>query len=341
MLQARFAAALLFAAATLPGFAQAEVVTLKVHHFLPATAPAQARFIQPWCDRIEKESGNRLKCQIYPSMQLGGTPTQLYDQVKDGVADVVWAVPSYTAGRFPLIEAFELPFMSRDAAATSKAVWDYVQQYDREEFADVHPLAFHVHGGGVFHMVRQPITKRADLRGLKVRAPTRQTTRLIALLGGTPVGMPASQVPEALSKGVIDGALVPYEVVPAIKANELAKFHSEPDASQPSIYTTVFIFAMNKARYDSLPADLRKVIDANSGREFSAQVARAFGEADIVGRNLIAPERINVIPAAEIEAWKKAARPVLDGWVKEVSRKGVDGKAMLERARALIARHSQ
>lgn len=341
MLQARFTAALLCAATALPGLALAEAITLKVHHFLPATAPAQASFIQPWCEKIRKESKDRLRCQIYPSMQLGGTPTQLYDQARDGVADVVWAVPSYTAGRFPLIEAFELPFMSRDAAATSKAVWDYVQQYDREEFADVHPLAFHVHGGGVFHMVGKPVTKRADLRGLKVRAPTRQTTRLIAVLGGTPVGMPASQVPEALSKGVIDGALVPYEVVPAIKADELAKYHSEPDPSQPSIYTTVFIFAMNKARYDSLPADLKKVIDANSGREFSAQVARAFGEADVVGKKLIAPERINVIPAAEIEKWKQAARPVLDGWVKEVSRKGVDGKAMLEHARALIAGHSK
>lgn len=341
MLLARLAAALLFATAALPGFAQNGEVTLKVHHFLPATAPAHTRFILPWCDKIARESKNRLKCQIFPAMQLGGTPAQLYDQVMDGVADVVWTVPSYSPGRFPLIEAFELPFMSRDAAATSKALWEYVQQYDRDEFANVKPLALHVHGPGVFHMVRKPIVKRSDLRGLKVRAPTRQTNKLIAMLGGTPVGMPASQVPEALSKGVIDGALVPYEVVPAIKADELAKFHSETDPSQPSIYTTAFIFAMNRAKYDSLPADLKKVIDANSGMEFSGTVARAFGEADLVGRKLITPDRINVIAASEIEVWKKAAQPVIEGWVREVTSKGADGEAMLGHARALIARHSQ
>jgi TRAP-type C4-dicarboxylate transport system substrate-binding protein len=341
MLLQRIAASAVLLAAAGFGPTHAEEVILKVHHFLPATAPAHTRFMQPWCERIAKQSKDRLKCQIYPAMQLGGTPAQLYDQVKDGVADVVWTIPSYSAGRFPLIEVFELPFMSRDAAATSKALWEYVQQYDKSEFADVKPLAFHVHGGGVFHMVKKPIVTRGDLRGLKVRAPTRQTNKLIAVLGGTPVGMPASQIPEALSKGVIDGALVPYEVVPAIKANELAKFHSEPDSSQPAIYTTAFIFAMNRAKYDSLPADLKKVIDANSGLEFSAEVARAFGQADLVGRKLIAADRINIIAASEIESWKKAAQPVIDGWVKEVSDKGADGKALLEGARALLAKHTK
>jgi TRAP-type C4-dicarboxylate transport system substrate-binding protein len=70
-----------------------ETVTLKVHHFLPVGSYANTMFIQPWCDRIAKESANRLKCQIYPSMQLGGTPAQLYDQVRDGIVDVIWSLP--------------------------------------------------------------------------------------------------------------------------------------------------------------------------------------------------------------------------------------------------------
>lgn len=338
-IRALAAAAVLLAA--LPAVSAAQKVTIKVHHFLPATATVQTRLIRPWCDKIARESNNRIECRIYPSMQLGGTPAQLYQQVVDGTADVVWTIPGYSAGRFPLIEVFELPFMSRDTAATSKALWEYVQRYDQAEFADVKALAFHVHGGGVFHMVSRPIAKREDLRGLKVRAPTRQTNRLIEALGATPVGMPASQVPEALSKGVIDGALLPYEVVPAIKADELTRYHSEPDPSQPAIYTAAFIFAMNKAKYESLPADLKKVIDANSGMEFSAEVARAYDEADIAGRKMIAAGTINVISAAEIDAWKKAAQPVIDGWVKEVSARGADGRAMLERARALIAKHGK
>ena len=149
------------------------------------------------------------------------------------------------------------------------------------------------------------------------------------------------QVPEALSKGVIDGALVPYEVVPAIKANELTKFHSEPDASEPAIYTSVFIFAMNKAKYDSLPPDMKKVIDANSGIALSAQAGRIFQEAEIVGRQQLPPDSINVISHEEIESWKKVSQPVVDGWVKEVTDKGANGQALLDSAHSLIGKYTK
>ena len=111
------AAAALTAAAI--GQASAQEVTLKVHHFLPASSFAQTLFIQPWCDRIAKESNNKMKCQIYPSMQLGGSPPQLFEQARDGVADVVWTLPGYTAGRFPSVEVFEMPFMMQSPEAVS------------------------------------------------------------------------------------------------------------------------------------------------------------------------------------------------------------------------------
>ncbi len=318
--------------------AQAQEVTLKIHHFLPTGSTAHSKFLLPWCERIARESANRLKCQIFPSMQLGGTPAQLYDQVKDGVADIVWTVPGYSAGRFPLIEVFELPFVMRDPAATSKALWEYVQQNDLQEFTDVKPLAFHVHGPGTFHMVRKPVTSSDDLRGLKVRAPTRQSNRLLAALGATPVGMPVSQVPEALSKGVIDGALVPYEVVPAIKADELTKYHSETDASAGALYTTAFIFAMNRAKYDTLAPDLRKVIDANSGIALSGDIGRIFAEADAGPRKAL-KGAVNVIPGSELARWRKLAQPVIDAWVKDVTAKGANGAALLDSANRLIAKH--
>ena len=177
--------------------AQAQEVTLKVHFFLPPTSYANTLFIQPWCDKIAKESNNRMKCQSYPSMQLGGTPPQLFEQVRDGVADVIWTLPGYTAGRFPTVEAFELPFMMQNPEATSKALWDYTQKYSQDEFKDIKPLAFHVHGDGVFHMTNKPIKTLADLKGLKLRAPTRMTNKYLAMLGATPVGMPVPQVGDA------------------------------------------------------------------------------------------------------------------------------------------------
>lgn len=324
------------------GVATAQEVTLKVHHFLPPPSTAHAKFITPWCEKINKESGGRLKCQIYPAMQLGGTPPQLYDQAKDGVADIVWTLPGYTAGRFPRVEAFELPFLMTTAEATSKALWEYVQTMAPNEFKDVKALAFHVHGPGHFFMVKQPVKSMGDLKGLKVRAPTRLTNKMIAALGATPVGMPVPQVPEALSKGVIDGAVVPYEVVPAIKAHELTRFASEGDTRFPGLYTTVFIFAMNKAKYDSLPADLKKVIDANSGMELSAWIGKVWDEADGPARKLVQDRNpINVIPASELEKWKKAIASLDEEWIKEMSAKGADGRKLVETAKALIAKHGK
>lgn len=319
--------------------ARAQEVTLKLHFHLPATSYANTLFIQPWCEKIARESNQRMRCQIYPSMQLGGTPPQLYDQVRDGVADVVWALPGYTSGRFPSVEAFELPFMMQSPEATSKALWDYVQLHAQSEFKDVKPLAFHVHGDGVFHMASKPVKSMADLRGLKLRAPTRLTNKFIAMLGATPVSMPVPQVGDALSKGVIDGAVVPYEVVPSVKLQELAKYHSETDPAEPAFYTSTFIFAMNKAKYESLPADLKKVIDNNSGQALSGQIGKAFLQADLEGKKLVAPTSVNVIPASELTTWKQLGNKLAADWVKDMDAKGLHGAKLLEDAKALIAKH--
>ncbi len=321
--------------------APAQEVTLKVHHFLSALSPAHTQLITPWCDKIAKESAGRLKCQIYPSMQLGGAPPQLYDQVKDGVADVVWTLPGYNAGRFPSVEVFELPFMMTDAVGTSRALWQYVEKHAKDEFKDVRPLAFHVHGPGYIHMRDKPVRTLADLKGVKVRAPTRLTNKLIAALGATPVGMPVPQVPEALSRGVIDGAMIPWEVVPAVRVHELAKHHTETDPKLPALYTSTFIFAMNPARYAALPPDLKRVIDANSGTGLSAQAGKVILDADGPGRKL-AQHRGNqfyMLNATELEQWRRIAQNVRDDWVKDMSGKGRDGTALLKAAQGLIAQN--
>jgi len=314
---------------TPPQARAADEVVLKVHHFLPAGSYAQQMFIQPWCDKIATESNKRMRCQIYPSMQLGGTPPQLVDQVKDGLVDVIWTLTGYTPGRFPRVEAFELPFMMQSPEGTSRALWQFVQQYASEDFKAVH------------HMVNKPIKTMADLQGLKVRAPTRQTNKLLAALGATPVAMPVPAVGEALSKGVIDGALVPYEVVPSVKIQEIAKFHSETDPSEPAIYTSTFMFAMNKARYDALPADLKKVLDANSGADLSARIGAIFLQADAAGKKLTAGNTTNVIPKAELANWKKAGQTVTDNWVADMNGKGLNGQQLLDGARGLILKNAR
>lgn len=327
--------------AALSSSTPAQEITLKVHHFLSALSPAHTKLITPWCDKIAKESGGKLKCQIYPSLQLGGTPPQLYDQVKDGVADVVWTLPGYNAGRFPSVEVFELPFLTTISEGTSRALWHYVDQQAKAEFKDVRPLAFHVHGPGYIHMRDKPVRSLADMKGVKVRAPTRLTNKLIAAMGATPVGMPVPQVPEALSRGVIDGTVIPWEVVPAVRVHELAKHHTETDPKLPALYTSTFILAMNPARYESLPAELKRVIDANSGAELSAFAGRVILEADAPGRKL-AQERGNqfhLLGAAELENWRRLSLSVQEEWLKEMAGKGRDGAALLKAAQGLIAQH--
>lgn len=332
--------AMLLAATLAAGAVRAQTVTLKVHHFLPPGSTTHAKMILPWCAKIEAESAGRLKCQVFPSMQLGGTPPQLYDQVRDGVADVVWTLPGYNAGRFPAMEVFELPFMVKDAQSASRAAWQYYEKNGRSDFREVRPLAVHVHDAGYLHTRERQIKVLEDFRGMKLRAPTRQTNRLLAALGATPVSMPVTGLADAMSKGVLDGAMVPWEVVPAVKIQEVARFHTETDPALPALYTAVFLFAMNARTYAALPPELKAVIDRNSGAEFSAALGRLWDEQQAPARKL-ALERGNtvyVVPATEVARWQQAARPVTAEWVADVARRGLDGDALLADARALLAR---
>ncbi len=318
------------------GTASAQTVTLKVHHFLPPGSTAHQNFMVPWCDKIAKDSGGKLKCQIYPAMQLGGTPQQLFDQVKDGVADIVWTVPGYQAGRFPVSEAFELPFMVFDSERASRGLWHYATKNAMAEYKGVKPILFHVHDGSLLHTTKKQVKTLDDFRGLKVRAPTRQGTKMVTALGATPVPMPLPQAAEAMSKGVIDGALIPWEVVPSMKFEEITKFHTESPAGFPQMLNTVFLFGMNQAKYDSLPADLKKVIDANSGPEKSAWVGKVFADDAAPGRKS-AEARKNTfytLPEAEAQRWIAATAKLADEWVADMKAKGFDGKRLLDEAKA-------
>jgi len=328
-------------AATFAVPAAAQEITLKVHHFWPPGAMPPSTLLVPWCDKIAKDSNNRLKCQVYPAMQLGGTPPQLIQQAMDGVADIVWTLPGYTAGRFPVMEVFELPFMSSSAEATSQAAWEYYTQYGHKEFPGIKALAVNVHDNGYVHTTNKQVKTMADFNGLKMRAPTRQTNKMLGALGATPVAMPLPALADALSKGVVDGYLLPWEVIPSIKAHELTKYESETDPKSRALYTAVFTLAMNQAKYDSLPPDLKKIIDDNSGASLSRALGKAW-DASAPPARKFAVDRGNtfyVIPASELENWQKATANLPDEWIKDVTAKGNDGKALLAAAKDLIKKY--
>ena len=336
------AAAAALGAPHLSGLAQ-QSVTLKFHTFMAPMSNVWLSMHKPWMAKVEAVSGGRIKFEAYPAMQLGGTPVQLYDQARDGVVDIIWTLPGNTAGRFPRIEVFELPFMMNNAEATSKACWEFVQTQAPDEFKETQVIALHVHGPGMFHSVNKPIKNAADLKGMKVRGPTRQATNLLRSLGATPVGMPLPQIPDALSKGTVEAAVIPWEVVPSVKVQELTKFHSEFPASSPALYTTTFVMAMNKPKYDGLAPDLKKIIDANSGLATSAWLGKTQQSNDPLGRKT-AVDRGNTLytfSAAETQEFIKLSSEIDDAWVADMDKRGFKGKALLDSAKALIAKHGR
>ncbi len=332
------------AALAAPALSMAQAaVTLKFHTFMAPTSNVWLNMHKAWMDKVEKDSGGKIKFEAYPAMQLGGTPVQLYDQVRDGVVDVVWTLPGNTAGRFPRIEVFELPFMMNNAEATSKAYWEYTQTFAADEFKDVQVLALQVHGPGVIHTSDKAVKSVDDMKGLKMRAPTRQVTKLVGALGATPVGMPLPSIPDALSKGTITGCVIPWEVVPSVKVHELTKFSAEFDPAGGALYTTTFVMAMNKAKYNSLPPDLKKVIDANSGLETSGWLGKTQQAGDVAGRKAASDRGNSIFTVSPDEAqnFRRKSRAIEVEWIEDMNKRGFEGRKLVDGARALIEKYGK
>jgi len=335
-------------AALLSGFATAgpaaaQEVTLTLHHLLSPKSLSHSQYLEPWARRVEEQSGGRIKVEIFPSMSLGGKPPELYRQVRDGSVDMVWTVLGYTPGVFPRSEVFELPFIHEsNARATNLAIQDVYQQHLSQDFQEVHPILLHVHPGQAIHMVDKPIHKIEDLAGLKLRTPSRTGAWMIESWGAEPVGMPVPALPEALSKGVVDGALIPYEIVLPFKIQELTRFSIEGhDAIR--FGTIVFMFAMNKERYEGLPDDLKAVIDANSGAAIAGEIGDVWDNFEPTGREVTRKSGSIIIDLdeAQLAGFRGHANEVIDRWIAEVKDKGIDGAALVTAARAAIARHKQ
>ena len=323
----------------LAGSAGAQEVTLRVQHFLSPEASIPKFFIEPWAEKVEADSEGRIAVEVYPAMQLGGAAPALYDQIRDGVIDGGWALPAYTPGRFPEAEVFELPFMtSMSAEGSSRAAWEFTEKYLMDRFGDIHVCAVHVHGPGVIHTKGEPLETLADFEGLKLRGPSRQANALLETLGAQPVGMPVPAFPEALSRGVVDGGVIPWEVVPSLKVEELTDSHTEIGGDR-ALYNTFFVWGLNKATYDGLSDENRAVIDANCGGEASAMAGAAMDRGDTIAEEAIAADgnAINTLSDDVVTELRQIGDAQTQAWIEEATSKGLDGQAMVDEAEALVA----
>lgn len=331
------AAALCLLAA--PAIAEPEV-TLRFQHFVSPASANPTYFMQPWADAIEEQSGGRIEVELYPFMQLGGAATEQYDLIRDGVVDGGWIIPGYQPNRFPEAEALELPFMTtKSAEEASAAAWDYTQEHLMDDFEDIHVIAAHMHGPGILHLRGEAPETLADLEGKRLRGPSRPATTLLEGIGAVPIGMPVPQFPEALSKGVLDGGVIPWEQAPSLRLNELTDSHTDV-AGDRALYNLYFLWAMNKDVYEGLPEDLRAVIDANSGLYASRWAGWAHDTGDAVGREIMAESnQIAELSEAETAKLREIGEEVTDAWIAEMDGRGLDGAALVKDARDAVAAH--
>ncbi|WP_083097332.1 TRAP transporter substrate-binding protein [Pseudophaeobacter leonis] len=320
------------------GAATAQDIQLKLHHFLSPKAPAHSQMLAPWAKRVEEASNGRVSIEIFPSMTLGGKPPQLPRQARDGVVDLVWIVNAYAAGAFPRTEVFELPGVHQgDNAAVNKAMMAMYDDYLAEDFKGVIPMFQHVHQGQAMQMASDQIRSPADLAGKKIRVPSRTGSWVLEALGASPVQTSVGEIPVALSKKVIDGALIPWEIIPALKIHEVTDYQIEGPGGK-RLGTTSFSVLMNEAKWDSLPADIQAIFREVSNADWHAEVGKVWAEADAHGIEVAVNSGNTHIQLTEEEwgAFDARTASVVDRWIADMDAKGIDGRALYDRAVELV-----
>jgi TRAP-type transport system periplasmic protein len=323
-------------------FARADTppITLKLHHSFSAVSGVHDKFLLPWARKIETESGGRMHVDIFPSMQLGGAPAALLDQVRDGSADIVFAAPTLTPGRFAKIETFELPFLpARRALVSSKALADFAAANLQDEFRDFYTICFSCSDSAAIHATR-PVRATEDMKDFKLHVQTRLAAEAMRVLGARPVMMPSAQLPVAITEHVVDGCLDPWHLVPPLRLNDLLRFHTEFSDRSPSART--YVLAMNKTSYDRLPRELKSVIDSNSGQVAAAMAGAMWDQQAAAVANMVVERGdliVTLLPEAVVR-WRKATEPVIDAWRKEIKEQKIDGAKLIAAANALLAKYA-
>jgi TRAP-type C4-dicarboxylate transport system substrate-binding protein len=339
-----FMGALFIAASSLAlaSGASAQDYTFRLHHFLGQQAPAQTKMLEPWAKAVEENSGGRVKIEIFPSMTLGGRPPELIQQARDGIVDLVWTVNGYTPGLFPRTEVMELPTVYKnDPRAANLALYDMFDGELAEEYKGVEVMFLHVHAGQALHTGDLDVSSLDDLEGAKLRIPTRTGGWVIEALGATPVAMPVPELPPALQKGVVDGALIPWEIIPPLKIQDQTKYQVELNERE-RFGNTTFQVSMNQVRWDGLPEDIQQAFRDASDRDWWGQVGDIWRASDDFGIK-VATEAGNthrILSEEQSQPFLDAMLPVVDRWIEEVSGKGINGTALVEKARALVAKNT-
>ncbi len=309
--------------------------TLTYSIFFPATH-AQAKAGESWAKEIEKRTGGKIKINIFASGSL--TPAdQCYDGVVKGISDIGMSLFAYTRGRFPLLEALDLPMGYPSGMVATLVANDFVKKMNLKELSEVKVLYLHAHGPGLLH-TQKPVNNMADLKGMKIRS-TGLSAKIVENLGGVSVAMPQGGTYEALQKGVVQGTLAPMETLKGWKQAQVVK--STTDCTNIG-YTTAMFVVMNKKKWDALPKDVQKVFDDVS-HEWIAVAGKAWDDADVEGYKYSAELSNKMIKLSDAEEakWESAVKPVVDDYIKNTESRGLPGKQAVAEVKTLIKKYSK
>lgn len=313
-------------------------VTLKISHYLPATHGFQVDFIRPWAENLKQASGGAIDYQIFDASTTFGRADRQGDQVKAGVTDIALGLCGIPRGRFPHSSIMELPFVVDRAESGSRALWQLHQDGKLgKEYEDFKVLMLMTHHGALIHTVDKPVRQLADIRGLRMRTPGPAVSAMIEHLGGSALTLPPSEIYQSLSKGAIDGLMTTWDLVGAIHANEVLKYHTDC-----RIYAAAFYYVMNRKRYEGLPRELQQLIDASSGDALLQKVGPWWDKWESAGKEdaMKRKQEIIVIDDAERDKWREQLAPMIDSYLAGLSSQGVsDPQALYKEALALVAKH--
>jgi len=313
---------------------QAKTIELKFAHGFSPKHTMQVKVFEPWAEKITKLTNGKVKFTMFPGGALGKMPDH-YSLVESGLADIVYILHDYTPGRFPMTTVFELPFMIPNATKCSEAMWKTYEKFPafQKEYAKVKPLSLFAHPPGHFHTTKSPIRTLEDFKGMKIRTASPSVTQALKIFGSAPVNMPITETYTALERGVVDGTVVPFEGVVIFKLNELLKYTMPAD-----FYTVTMAFLMNKRKWDSLPDDVKKIMEEHSGLPLSIECGRVYDMVENPMKEKCLESGMEIVEfSPEVKAkLQEVTMPIRKDWVQEMESKGLPGQEVLDSAVQLL-----
>jgi TRAP-type transport system periplasmic protein len=313
---------------TAVGAQAAPTITLTYANFPPAaTFPCVQ--MERWAKEVEKRTGGKVKVKTFP----GGTllnPKNMLEGVTSGVADIGNFAMSYQPGRFPVSEALDLPYGFTSAKTASLVLFDLIDKYKPKEFEKVKIITLFTCPPTNL-MTSKPVKSLADLKGMELRVAG-TGTEVAKRLGAVPIAMPQSETPEAIQKGIVKGMVSSLEILQDLKFASYT-----PYATIVNLPVVTFAVVMNKAKWDSLPADVKKAIDdlAREQAAWTGEYADRHVRESLDWAKKNYNHQVLTLSAADQKTVEESLRPMIDEYVRKVTAQGLPGKQLVADVLAL------